>query len=121
MSEQLAQLEKLGGGGTVTKETLIWSNPSPTSNFGAQTISLDLSDAKAIAIQSRAWLNDPTLSDKVCAIVGDVGFEVRIYVQTSGIMYYRDAKASKTGVQFSVGSGNGTVAGCVPMYIWKYT
>lgn len=38
MSEQLASLHKKGGGDL--KETVLWTNPSPTSSFIAQTITL---------------------------------------------------------------------------------
>ena len=38
MSEVLAQLEKKGGGDL--KETILWTNPSPTSSFGGVDVSL---------------------------------------------------------------------------------
>lgn len=37
------------GGGT--EETLIWTNPSPSANFDAQTISLDLSEYTSVRIE----------------------------------------------------------------------
>lgn len=52
MSEVLAQLEKKGG---AMSETVLWSNPSPTSNFAYQTLTLNQSidDFKEIAVYYR--------------------------------------------------------------------
>lgn len=54
MSEVLAQLEKKGGGFT---EKQLWSNPSPTSNFSAQNITLSQSylDFKYVKVK---WLKN---------------------------------------------------------------
>lgn len=38
-------------GSGVNNTTLLWTNPSPTSNFASQTISLDLKDYTFVAIE----------------------------------------------------------------------
>ena len=41
MSEKLCELKKKGGGGGgKVVETVLWTNPSPSSNFSAQTVTL---------------------------------------------------------------------------------
>lgn len=40
MSEKLCTLRKKGGGGGKYTETSLWTNPSPTSNFAPQTVTL---------------------------------------------------------------------------------
>ena len=54
MSEKLCALRKIGGGGTL-KETVLWTNPSPTSDFAYQTLTLNQSidDFKKIAVYYR--------------------------------------------------------------------
>lgn len=39
------------GSGTSGATTLLWTNPSPTSDFASQTISLDLKDYTFVAIE----------------------------------------------------------------------
>jgi len=40
MSEVLASLKKIGGSGEQYTETVLWTNPSPTADFAAQTVTL---------------------------------------------------------------------------------
>lgn len=53
MSEVLASLKKIGGNGEQYTETVLWTNPSPSNNFAAQTITLSdsLSNYKYIGIR----------------------------------------------------------------------
>lgn len=53
MAEVLASLKKIGGSGEQYTETVLWTNPSPSSNFAAQTITLSdsLSNYKYIGIR----------------------------------------------------------------------
>jgi len=55
MSEKLCALRKIGGGGTL-KETTLWTNSAPTSNFGSQivTISEPISNFDIIYCKYRA-------------------------------------------------------------------
>lgn len=39
MAEKLCELKKKGGGGSMS-ETVLWTNPNPTSSFASQSISL---------------------------------------------------------------------------------
>lgn len=43
--------------GKVAKRTLLWSNPNPTSNFVAQTLSLNINDFDEILVQYRSSTN----------------------------------------------------------------
>lgn len=40
MAEVLASLKKIGGNGEKYTETVLWTNPSPTADFAAQTVTL---------------------------------------------------------------------------------
>ena len=46
MAEVLASLKKIGGNGEQYTETSLWTNPSPTADFAAQTITLSDSISK---------------------------------------------------------------------------
>ena len=54
MSEKLCTLRTKGGGGGKYTETSLWTNPSPTSSFSGQTVTLSdsVSNYKYIAIKS---------------------------------------------------------------------
>lgn len=62
MSETLCTLRGAGGGGGRYKETSLWTNQSPSSNFSAQTITLsdNLSNYKYVAIR---YKYSPSTSD----------------------------------------------------------
>lgn len=53
MAEVLASLKKIGGNGEKYTETVLWTNPSPTADFAAQTITLSdsISNYKYIGIK----------------------------------------------------------------------
>jgi hypothetical protein len=53
MAEKLCELRKKGGGGGKYTETSLWTNPSPTSDFAAQTVTLSdsIDNYKYIAIK----------------------------------------------------------------------
>lgn len=42
-----------GGASASETPTLLWTNPSPTSNFNAQTVSIDLTDYEAFLIYTK--------------------------------------------------------------------
>lgn len=52
MAEVLASLKKIGGSGEQYTETVLWTNPSPSSTFAAQNVTLsdNLSNYKYIGI-----------------------------------------------------------------------
>lgn len=53
MAEVLASLKKIGGNGEKYTETVLWTNPSPTADFAAQTVTLSdsISNYKYIAFK----------------------------------------------------------------------
>ena len=63
MAEKLCSLRKKGGG--KMSETVLWTNPSPTSTFAGQTVTLsdNISNYKYIAIEVR-WNNSTATSIK---------------------------------------------------------
>lgn len=106
-----------GGGSNLE---LLWTNSAATSaSFAAQTISLDLSDYKAVEIVflvkasysshiSQSCFMD--LTDRI--FVGSYDDEVKFFD--------RIVKPTSTGVQFYDGANNGTTDNtvCVPRYIY---
>ena len=56
MSEKLCTLRKKGGGGGKYTETSLWTNPSPTSNFSGQdvTLSESIDNFKYIAVKFKS-------------------------------------------------------------------
>ena len=92
--------------GTISASTggltcdVLWTNASPTSSFADQTILLDLSSYKAVAIQF-TWKNDE--QDANIINIGIVGYESRV------IMIYnsrsnREFEVTSSGVIFGKGT-----------------
>lgn len=61
-----AQQQGSGGGsaGGITM-TLLWTNPSPTSSFAAQTVPLDLSSYDMVMVFCRQSTSDGTLTSQM--------------------------------------------------------
>jgi hypothetical protein len=81
------------------KPVLLWTNPSPNSNFEAQTISLDLSEYKYVIIVSTA-VNPYDILPRSSAII-----PVGNYITYPGIgltnqRQSRNVNASTTGIIF---------------------
>ena len=76
---------------------LLWTNSSPTSNFAAQTVSLDLSDYDAVFIECNTSTNATT--GRTVAI-GLVGTSVRLVTAIYQI-HERIATISTTGIAFA--------------------
>ena len=87
---------------------LLWTNPSPTSNFSAQTVSLDLSAYDAVMIVFLA--NTTDLDRQASMIVLKNGYQHILFMMyLSGTNFRtRYATASDTGVTFSNGYNNAT-------------
>lgn len=104
------------------KMDLLWTNPSPTANFAAQTVSLDLSEYDLFMLVSR----DTTGGDTCNMVFALPNTTVRMFFITdSGTTNrntgYRRATISGTGVQFLEGyQGNSTSnnALCIPYQIY---
>lgn len=89
--------------------TLLWTNPSPTSSFAEQTVSLNLSSYKAVYIVYKlfanqqynvtgqiVYLNDQTIT---ISASGSAGF-----FSGALTLMARVASMASTGVHFSAGS-----------------
>lgn len=102
---------------------LIWTNPSPTSNFGAQTLSLDLSAYKYLVIYSRFSTSDDQSAYKVNCLL-EKGDDVTQYIVSldwqQHICNSRKATFNDNGVTFANGNVNSTAnsAVCIPLYIY---
>ena len=105
-----------GGGGI--SMTLLWTNPAPTSNFSAQTVSLDLSDYDAVCIITKTTATSAYRYWQF----GLVGHSISMLNKssTSATLSGRAAQVDPDGITFSNGY-NGSTAGaanCVPWYIY---
>lgn len=101
---------------------LLWTNASPTSDFGAQTISLDLSSYKGILLKVRVYGDgsknlmvyfyvDKTSTEwLLSAGFGASGYVVRRYITA----------ISNSGIQFDVGKVYQTTnnGACIPAQIY---
>ena len=74
----------------VEKKTLLWTNKSPTSEFAAQTISLNLSGYDAVEIICRYSRTDDASMRYIC----DVGSSTSMYW-----FYYTATDGKYTGVR----------------------
>lgn len=102
---------------------LLWSNPNPTSQFAAQTVSLDLSDYDEVEVVSKPYSSDTSyFASRV-----KVGNKGMIYSQTgygSPVRIYgtqRNFTPTSTGVAFGDGldfSASTNNAYCVPYQIY---
>ena len=105
---------------------LLWTNPSPTSTFAAQTVAIDLSEYTAVAIYLKGYYTD-TAGD------GETGrYGVNTVIIPLGVWgclfspfrggAYRSANPTSTGVEFSTGYISGvsgdTPNPCVPLLIY---
>lgn len=101
--------------------TLLWQNPSPTSDFAAQTVSFDLSAWDFIAIGAKTTTNG---TNEILHFV-KVGNGTTLSVPNLGstqYFYKRDASTSASGITFSIGYRNtsGTTGAqyCIPTSIY---
>ena len=98
--------------GAMSKWTLLWTNASPTSAYGEQTVSLDLSGYQMVAVVLNRATNDTT-KNTTLVFVGSAS-KCLVYQAAYGLYpASRNATVSTTGVAFSVGfdNGNSTAAG----------
>lgn len=105
----------------VERRTLLWTNPSPTSVFDAQTISLDLSNYDAVDVEFRHWTNkDCRVTTRNYLNEGEgVGIGISTDVSSYG-NYRRGFKMYTNGVQFWGGTANASVdnSSTIPVRIW---
>lgn len=84
-----------------TKRDLLWTNPSPTSSFGARTISLDLSAYSYVEIEYNIWTNIQHY-ETTGAITKGRTIRMAMY---SDYAWYRTAQTSNSGVTFGEAKG----------------
>lgn len=94
-----------GGGGGITMK-LVWTNPSPTSNYAAQTEAMDLSGYDAVAIVTRQAGNTDRVSWDF-ALIGET-IVTQVKNMTSGTIYGRSAEVTSSGIVFGQGYSGGT-------------
>lgn len=82
--------------------TKLWTNPSPSSNFGAQTIPLDLSNYDMVRVMWRRGTNasgDGQAMD--CAIPSSQNMMMTMWFGAYAVPFsYRECAPSSTGVYF---------------------
>ena len=103
-----------------THSVLLWTNPSPSANFSAQTVSLDLSGYVGVIVTPKVLPSSTNMRNSVTLIKGKTTtcFEL---VGTSPVMFCgRDITVSSTGVAFGNGTYNGSANNgyWIPMYIY---
>lgn len=88
----------------VERKTLLWTNSSPTSNFAAQTVEIDLSNYDAVDIETYLTANGMTsIRRTAVGYQGEAGG-----LGSGGDRYTRNANVTTSGIAFTVGKQNGT-------------
>lgn len=96
-----------GGGGGGSSWTSLWTNADPSSNFAAQTVSVDLSGYSVIAIKYCAQTGQGRYACSMVIKDGD-SYYVTIGINSTSNNYYykRGASADSSGVTFTTGYRN---------------
>lgn len=116
---------------------LLWTNPSPSSAFTAQTVSLDLSNYDEVEVWFNCWRNRPDTSQQFRVKKGTYGIATQgastntssginpFVVGSYIIVQDRPIYVTDTGVQFGTcteGASNGTMynadGSMIPAYIY---
>ena len=122
-------------GGSDEEPTLLWTNSAPTSNFAPQTISLDLSVYKSVAIMYKGVTSGTTTSIAFYSVGDNItippdsgsqaGYPTVICAgygkAKSMVSMGRDVNITNAGVIFGSGYVSSNVAGnnySIPLYIW---
>lgn len=87
------------GADGIANMKLIWSNPSPTSSFPAQTLTLDLSGYSAVLIRTR-WNTSTAQLNEQIFIVGGSKYPIRT---SNAKLAFRNATVNKAGIAFETG------------------
>ena len=100
---------------------VLWTNPSPTSNFSAQTVSVDLSDWSWVAIGAAVSTSG---TSEIITFARNGTSTTLSLPNIGGTQYFykRSVTVSPTGVTFSTGyrNTNGTTGAgyCIPLKIY---
>lgn len=100
----------------------LWSNPSPTSSFAAQTISIDLSAYSWFAVRAIFSISSPSNLPLAIFTVDEDGKRIQsVAGDTSrvGARYFQYSTTNKT-MTFNAGYYNGSTnnSSCVPLEIY---
>lgn len=82
------------------KMDLLWTNPSPTSSFASQTVSIDLSNYAGVLIVCKQHKSVESYFNFLSLIVAE---SIR-FLCGSGKLAFRNATVSSAGVVFTDGS-----------------
>lgn len=82
------------------KLELLWTNPSPTSTFAAQTVALDLSDYHAVFILFRRNTSDENYYSKYYLKTNDSKYQMLV-AQYGTIILDRGCKVDDDGLRFN--------------------
>lgn len=102
-----------------SKLTLLWTNANPNSSFEAQTISLDLSSYKYIAVVVNTDTGEISFPRSTSII--PVGQYNNCRIIGTLTTYYRDVAATIAGVSFSTASNPSVSSNnnkCIPYKIY---
>ena len=138
MAEKLCTLRTKGGGGGTWVETILWANPSPTSNFAAQTVTLsdDINNYDYLKVSCEnhntiTGVNDPfsaliSVSDFKTSLAGNStrhnAFNlVGCYAPSNSIwtrlMFYDTDTTAKFGGCMQIGGSGSTDVNAIPLQI----
>ena len=105
--------------GAMSKWVLLWTNASPTSNFAAQTVSLDLSGYDLIMVSAMWSTGNQQIIQPVITTVpsGDCRIDT---TDTTAKNLDREFTVSTTGITFNSGNYGTSSAPsmCIPYKIW---
>lgn len=120
--------KKYGGAGGAEGSSseyrkLLWTNPSPTSAFSAQTVSLDLSNYDDVEVEFMCW---NTEQQEMASVTVAIGASGRM-VSPLAVCAFRKFSVTSTGVAFETAQaypyyGNWALAtqnnACIPYHIY---
>ena len=105
------------------KMDLLWTNPSPSSSFAAQTVALDLSEYNLILVQFLRATNTTSFRGTDISIVGSASTGIIGGVDSvNSSVLSRSYESTTNGVTFALGRANNESssdsAWCIPTYIY---
>lgn len=92
--------------GTIQKDmVLLWTNPNPSAQFGAQTINIDLSKCKYILVEHH---NDTLYFADILAVGRSTRINYLTYASGNAFAHQRPTTVSANGVTFDNANQNGS-------------
>ena len=88
---------------------LLWTNPTPTSAFGAQTISLDLSQYKYVLVVTKSSTAEDYKPRTSIVLPVLETYDQPISIATTGSSTYRAATANANGITFGNNSSRNSI------------